>query len=267
MHKLHKQLLIVSMGRSGTSFVSSWLHGSGLNMGENLKPAGIGNELGFFEDVTISELQGSILKKNKKKWNAIRRNDEIKVSQDCSHQISLIIDERQNGTWGFKDPSTALLLDMWRDKLPDSYYLILYRPYTQVVDSMMRWWIKEQKTRRNCILGYYNYYRYKNSYEKTNLPNIYLETWVTYYERIFQHIEKLNVDNFKVSSVENLLSSPYNINHWLQEKLLTTTKIEPKEFFNPQLFHSFIDREYHFEPKLKSLADEIMYKLKCISSK
>jgi hypothetical protein len=49
------------------------------------------------------------------------------------------VEARQNHPqWGWKEPRTTLLLEFWKSLLPQMKILVVYRHYTQVVNSMLR---------------------------------------------------------------------------------------------------------------------------------
>ncbi|HZY35534.1 MAG TPA: hypothetical protein VFE53_02735, partial [Mucilaginibacter sp.] len=57
-------LIIAGMHRSGTSVVSQWLKSCGLNVGEQLLGADIGNIEGHFEDIDFYRFHEDTLEEN-----------------------------------------------------------------------------------------------------------------------------------------------------------------------------------------------------------
>src|SRR6056297_3530815 len=133
-----KVLVIVGMHRSMTSLVTQWLNACGLHVGDDLYGAGIGNVMGHFEDYDFIHLHEYILKINESHW----RDTSGKTLQfdDYSKEKSRMLIKMKSNLheqWGWKDPRTCLFLDHWDSLLPEGKYLIVYRPFADVVDSLL----------------------------------------------------------------------------------------------------------------------------------
>lgn len=136
------------MHRSGTSLVASWLSALGVDMGQELLPPDKGNPRGYFEDIGFREFQRRVLSQcclpddgghpdwgwtESEQLNRERFRDFI----PCATTLLGSRDERR-GLWGWKDPRTTLLLDLWDTLLDGAYYIFVYRFPWEVADSMQR---------------------------------------------------------------------------------------------------------------------------------
>jgi hypothetical protein len=154
MHTKHDRfppVILTGMHRSGTSLVASFLHKSGVDMGEgNLCGAGKGNEKGHFESIPFIEFHQRIM--SRKGFDARRANHEAILTEDdldnAKRIIAQRIEEAGGGPWGWKDPRTSLFLPFWGSLLPEAKYLFMVRNPFAVADSLHRrddkpgetWW-------------------------------------------------------------------------------------------------------------------------------
>ncbi len=116
-----KQLFVVlGMHRSGTSALAKALEVLGLSLGNELLPAGPGNDKGVWEDLKIVQINDRVLSLSNLKWDSIIVFPEELLTRD---ECKLIIDEaadlitarlETHINWGFKDPRTARLLPFWK---------------------------------------------------------------------------------------------------------------------------------------------------------
>jgi hypothetical protein len=139
------------MHRSGTSLVANYLERAGIDMGEEQLPADVGNPLGYYEDVHIHDLHRELL------WKAgvadaftVTEGDiPIPVDEVFRYRAREIADARHGkGQWGWKEPRTALFLDLWADVLPDARFLFVFRQPLAVLDSLLRRAANESVTQR-----------------------------------------------------------------------------------------------------------------------
>jgi hypothetical protein len=131
------------MHRSGTSLVMSWLERCGVQVSNgHLVPSSIGNKRGHFEDVDFVELHISAINQvfpQAKGWVITSKDQLSSICLDVVRQQKLI-QTRNNAysIWGWKDPRTVLFLEDWRQLIPDLKVLMIWRPCSIVVDSLMR---------------------------------------------------------------------------------------------------------------------------------
>jgi hypothetical protein len=134
-------LVLTGMHRSGTSLVANYLERAGIDMGEELLPADVGNPLGYYEDVHIHDLHRELL------WKAGIADAFTVTDDDVPVPVDDVFRERAREIaaaragkrqWGWKEPRTALFLDLWADVLPDARFLFVFRQPLAVLDSLLR---------------------------------------------------------------------------------------------------------------------------------
>lgn len=138
---MSRVLVLTGMHRSGTSLVANYLQRAGLDMGEELLPADVGNPLGYYEDVHIHDLHRELLYKAGIADGFTVTDDDVPVAVDDvfrerAREIMAVRDSKEQ--WGWKEPRTALFLDLWRDVLDDARFLFVVRQPLAVLDSLLR---------------------------------------------------------------------------------------------------------------------------------
>ena len=124
------------MHRSGTSCLAGSLEEAGLHLGEVNTEAAF-NKKGNRENRRIMELHDAVLQHNGGSWS------EPPQQVNCSiwHRAERDAIIRSYGdipAWGFKDPRTLLLLDLWREVLPDLIFVGTFRDPRLVAESLSR---------------------------------------------------------------------------------------------------------------------------------
>jgi hypothetical protein len=201
-----KTLMVVGMHRSGTSLITNWLHRCGLQIGEHLLEAGEGNVEGHFEDVEFLKIHEEILESNDFPSTGYVYNREIDVSVYQLEKLKSIIKVKNQlyEQWGWKEPRTCLFLDLYRELLPDSKYLVIMRDYGSVVNSMLRrdFALLEDKylARKAFQRFVWTYIRRGNRIKKfyRNNAESYLKVWIEYNEHILSMLEKLSEKDYIV---------------------------------------------------------------------
>ena len=213
MNPSNKILIIIGMHRSGTSLCASWMHKCGLNIGNNLAGKAIGNTKGQFEDVDFLSLHNKVLKANNLYYEVSNQN--INTSTFKNDFKNLIALKNKQPQWGWKEPRTCLFLNEYLKLLPESKNLIVYRHYNDVVDSLVRRFIKKEKvsTRKNKLAKYYNLY-IKYNFFKKNVGNEWLKIWIRYNNEILNYIKQRNSNDYIITDLNGLIkndSDIYNI--------------------------------------------------------
>jgi len=136
------------MHRSGTSLTASLLQTLGTDLGQALVAADRHNPKGYFEDTDFVALQRQMLAAacpaddgGWPDWGWTEREALAEESFAAyREEAQRLIAAKQAGghPWGWKDPRTTLLLDFWRELLPQARYLLVYRFPWDVVDSILR---------------------------------------------------------------------------------------------------------------------------------
>jgi len=125
------------MHRSGTSLIASYLSHCGLDIGEDLIGASIGNSKGHFEDRTFVEFHRQMLKRSEQ-GTFLGSNIETN-NRDKQLATDMIQHQSHSALWGWKDPRTVLFLDFWHSILGvKAKYVFIYREPGQVIDSLLR---------------------------------------------------------------------------------------------------------------------------------
>jgi hypothetical protein len=135
-------LIIGGMHRSGTTLTARWLHNCGLFIGDELmqsshthsNPSGL-----HYEDVGFLKFHLDLLLANGLSKDGYIIDEAVKVSADFRQHAKQLVTARQShNQWGWKEPRTCLLMELWQALLPDAHLLIVYRPYEYVADSLLR---------------------------------------------------------------------------------------------------------------------------------
>lgn len=120
--------------------VAHYLQRCGVDIGQHLQLADVGNPRGYFEDVDflsfhqdlLSHLGLSIFPKNERNLSRpIPEEFRLRAQQILSHKARCVV-------WGWKDCRTTLFLEFWRQMIPDIKFLFLFRHPLLVVDSLLR---------------------------------------------------------------------------------------------------------------------------------
>ncbi len=148
----HNPIIVAGMHRSGTSMVASMLAASGISMGARLLEADPANPNGYFEDLDFLTFNRRLLLAATPEgalghadwgWTASESLDRERIAAAGQAARDLIAGGPHSELrWGWKDPRTTLLLDLWNETLLqsgyDPAYLLLYRYPWDVADSMLR---------------------------------------------------------------------------------------------------------------------------------
>lgn len=142
-----KPVILTGMHRSFTSLTSSILMELGINMGKSSIPPDIRNPEGYFEDddflyfdqgvchTLIPESNSSFPEWG---WSADSKINlkVLKEYEECAKK--LIYDRRKFRMWGWKDPRTSFLLDLWNKVVPNANYIFVYRNPSEVYESISK---------------------------------------------------------------------------------------------------------------------------------
>lgn len=136
-------LVVTGMHRSGTSLVANYLARAGVDMGAELIPADVGNPHGYYEDAVIHDFHRRAMRKAGVDDTFTVTADQLPLPFDVDDlaEARRVTADRtahdQWGQWGWKEPRTALYLDLWSQVI-DATYLFLFRRPDAVLDSLMR---------------------------------------------------------------------------------------------------------------------------------
>jgi glycosyltransferase involved in cell wall biosynthesis len=131
--------IITGMHRSGTSLTASLMQSAGVHIGKRLMGAAHGNPKGHFENLDFVGFHEYALRSqgiSQEGWT-IQKN--IQTPHQFLDKAKLIIAENERSNyWGWKDPRTTLFLNLWKNLLPQAYFIFTYRSPWEVIDSLYR---------------------------------------------------------------------------------------------------------------------------------
>jgi hypothetical protein len=125
---MSRAICILGMHRSGTSTVSRAINLLGAYLGENneLMPPLPDNPEGFWERLDIYDIHERLLSLIKQRWDTVlplprgwQKSPEI---EPFRQELRTIISKsfKGRGLWGWKDPRTCILMDMWKELLEEA---------------------------------------------------------------------------------------------------------------------------------------------------
>ena len=216
----NKVLLIVGMGRSGTSLTASWLRSCGLHIGSDFGKVQTGNVKGSWEDQGVRRIHSEILKANSiGSWFDVHKK-EIVFPEDLIQPSKDIINKKnaKHEQWGFKDPLSALVIKDWHNLISNAEFLFVYRNYNLTVDSIKRMEQKIQKTRRNKIAGMMNSILWKFGFkDEVKFQNKCLTAWKRYNFELLDYF-KTNEVPFNIVNASELSTNAERIIRELNQK-------------------------------------------------
>jgi len=233
----NKVLIILGMHRSGTSLVAQCLQRCGLHIGDRLVGAGRGNIEGHFEDRDFLDLHRSILTSTKlpdtgliSESNPALDNTHLKGIREL-----IALKNNLNEEWGWKEPRTCLFLQQYRNVLPTAKYVILLRDYNSVVDSLIRRdldkieskFLQKSNFVKHLLWKFYKRKRIKRLFYERGTTH-YLKIWISYNEKLLQHIHSITLDDYLLTDVNSLIKQSDMVMDYINEKWSFTLK--PQKF-------------------------------------
>lgn len=268
-----KTLIILGMHRSGTSLTANWLESCGLQIGDDLVGPHIGNKEGHFEDRDFHSLHEKILESHGIERGGLRGNVNVILSKKEWAEIQNLVEKKKRGNiqWGWKEPRTCLFLDAYRKILPEAKYLVVYRNYSEVVDSLLRREFKllKKDINRSFFRGKFNrllkvtmsIYR---PFWVINNRETFLKSWMKYNSEIFKHLNLIEGESFLCISIENLIENDRDVFNHLKSWGFNLNYFPINNIYNEKLLKEK-KAPIHFEKKLKNQADQILKSLADLS--
>src|ERR1700712_3266684 len=207
-----KTLMVVGMHRSGTSLITNWLQRCGLQVGERLAGADIGNAEGHFEDVEFLRMHEEILVSNDLDPTGLVYDKEIDINVYQREKLKSVIKVKNQRykQWGWKEPRTCLFLKLYRELLPGSKYLVIVRDYPAVVNSLLKrdfTFVDNRYSARGRFTRFL-WSAYKRDREKRKFYNehteYYLKVWIDYNEHILSMLTELSPQDYMVVNYSQL---------------------------------------------------------------
>ncbi|MEL7121461.1 MAG: hypothetical protein AAFO07_18580 [Bacteroidota bacterium] len=195
-------ICILGMHRSGTSLTARWLQASGLNIGNNLMGKGVGNIDGHFEDFDFVEFHNEILCSNNIHIYPTIEPIIPKNHDNYSKAINLINKKPQTTPWGWKDPRTCLFVDLWQEVIPNIKFLVVFRHYDEVVNSLLKRDLNYLSTSKSqpsirSILSKKKAQLYLTVFRKQFIKSR-LKTWCVHNEKILNLLYSIDPKNYLV---------------------------------------------------------------------
>lgn len=251
-----KILVIAGMHRSGTSLISQWLYRCGLNLGDTLLGASVGNTEGHFEDLDFLRFHEDTLEANHASKSGYINQSVKQLSLYQKEKLKGIIGFKNqiNEQWGWKEPRTCLFLDHYREIIPDAYYLIIVRDFNATVSSLIQRDLKTRETKyltRNWLS--------KLIWKKIRRPRMqrqlyrdrsafYLQVWITYNEALLKNIRNLATNQFIVTDHNLLCETNTALFDQLVNKWHFSLKYADfKDIYKRSMLSSVIDIQYFIE--------------------
>lgn len=155
--------VVLGMHKSGTTLVSQILHHSGIDMGEFDENVSYdkGNK---YERQSVLKLDMEILAAEDDRVMKLRSHRRRPNLEPQLAQMRQLIAEcsAAHEDWGFKDPRTLLVYDLWRAELPEHKIVAVYRDAAEVWPRF-RWLLG--KYHKN----FHQAYRYLSIWQDHNL--------------------------------------------------------------------------------------------------
>ncbi|HTH82124.1 MAG TPA: hypothetical protein VL490_04275 [Mucilaginibacter sp.] len=240
---MNNVLIILGMHRSGTSLVAGWLNSCQLNLGDRLAGGGIGNKKGHFEDLDFLELHEEILFHYKINKTGLIPPFNFELNEYYTKKLKSNVQFKNSlhEQWGWKEPRTCLFIKQYAALLPKAKYLILYRDYKFVVESLIRrdfTYINNQYENLNKTEQKAQYKSFKSRVDDIQLfINVYLSTWITYNQNIIDLIKSTEKDNYIILSYNRFVDDDKKIFETLKKWKFKLNYIPFTSFFEPGLIN------------------------------
>ncbi len=200
---MKKQVLtLAGMHRSGTSLIMSWLEKLGVEIFDKME-ANTGNRLGHFEDRAFCKLQAQALfdrNRETKGWLIDQAEALMFSPHELEQAIALYQDRNtRSDQWGWKDPRTVVFLEQWKKIIPDLKVILLYRPYQEVVDSLLR----RSREAEHPML-------------QLHLDQA-IDNWI-YYNQLLVEYYRSHTSDTLLWSLDQVLTSPSSVFQQLQQR-------------------------------------------------
>jgi len=217
-HDPTQPIILAGMHRSGTSLAASIMQAAGIDVGERLLGADIGNARGHFEDLDFIDLHKKIFQSLSIHWNGWTTQHPLNVPENLRLQAQQLITQKQSRgrLWGWKDPRTTILLNFWHALLPNARYVFLFRPPWEVVDSL---------------------YRRATDIDVLDAnPRLAVDYWLHYNQQAF-HFARRHPERCLLISNDALVADPAQFVRTLAQKFQLTLTAPTTQLYDPTLMH------------------------------
>ena len=185
----YKEIIVLGMHRSGTSMVCGVINHLGVNLGEDYPGKQISNPLGHFEDGDFLLLNQEILAAAGGSWDHPPEEEAIIRQADYFHEkirylVNSKVQANQGNLWGWKDPRTSLLIELYLPHLRFPSFIWCQRDPEEIADSLGR----RNKISKIDSLALINIYQQRIANFFIRNPNLPLIT--LNYQDLISHPEK-----------------------------------------------------------------------------
>jgi len=208
-----KTIVILTVGKTGSSFLSSLLSCLGIYMGK------VGS---LWEDESFARMENQFLKYlNKSYFEFPSRKEIIKIEKYFREDMLELIKTRSNRKlWGWKNPRTALSARIWHRHLTNPYYIWLMRSIEGNVGSLIKRYRKTKQDR--TVTEWVEHVQYYNNEIESFLKEYSPPYIVIKYEDCFDNL------SFVVKKIATFLEVPYKDCSHLLNKSLGKSWVEIK---------------------------------------
>ena len=263
-----RPVIIIGMHRSGTSLVANWLAKCGLNIGENLLGAAIGNVDGHFEDIDFNDIHKEILKKNGLPDSGLITSTAINVGTPDLEKLQELIKAKTSKSkiWGWKDPRTCLFLDIYRKLLPNALHLIIVRDYQSVVVSLLNRAFSNEfesfRLSKNFLSRtFWRLFKRRREFKRfcSKHAALFLQAWIYYNQSILENLREHISNNCLVIDYKLLKTNDFELISYLKKNCqLSLTYFEFSMIYKEELISdSFNIERYMTDKSLIQRAKEL----------
>jgi hypothetical protein len=136
-------VIILGMGRSGTSYLASFLGANGVSLGdEMLEPSTI-NPRGYYEDKEILEFHRSIRRRldTTAEWDSQLSEllpEPQLTPEEMERAVRILKRLAKQGLWGWKEPRTVRFIRFWLSLLPNAKVIVPLRHPLEIFYSYLK---------------------------------------------------------------------------------------------------------------------------------
>jgi len=234
-----RPLIVTGMHRSGTSLVASLVEAAGVSMGQRLIGPGQGNPKGHFEDAEFVHFHEELLRRNDPAGTSLWLPPETLVVGDDDRRRARALGEARSrpSPWGWKDPRTVLVLDLWSGLFPEGKFLFVFRDPAQVIDSLRA---RRDRQLMVVLVGRsltpsgrrWGPFRYRRA----------LDSWLAYNRRILSFVRRFP-ERSRLVDIDVLLQRPEPILEWAAERLgAPLQRVDLSRLYDPTLMSRVASR-------------------------
>jgi len=141
--KHSSKICVTGMHRSGTSLAAMWLNSCGIDFAQNqLGGARPFNKKGHYEDTRLVKLHSLVIKNHVPKSKGWIVTKDIAFAFSKEHKdvarIIILSYAKSGGVWGWKDPRMSMVLESWKELIPDLKMIMIWRSADAVVRSLLK---------------------------------------------------------------------------------------------------------------------------------